>query len=69
MRKVVGLVTDGATVMASVLNGVIGLIAHDNDVVSKECVCGTFLIEQKSGCTWLESMNGQTEDEEVLYFQ
>jgi len=57
MRKVVGLGTDGANVMASDLNGVNGLISHDNPhVVFVHCVCHRLNLAVSQACAGIPDM-------------
>ena len=57
MRKVVGLGTDGANVMASDLNGVNGLISHDNPhVVFVHCVCHRLNLAESQACAGIPDM-------------
>ena len=57
MRKVVGLGTDGASVMASDLNGVNGLLTNDNPhLVFMHCVCHRLNLAVSQACAGITDM-------------
>ena len=57
MGKVVGLGTDGASVMASNLNGVNGLLTIDNPhLVFMHCVCHRLNLAVSQACTGIADM-------------
>ena len=57
MRKVVGLGTDGASVMASDLNGVNGLLTNDNPhLVFIHCVCHRLNLAVSQACAGIADM-------------
>ena len=57
MGKVVGLGTDGASMMASNLNGVIGLLTNDNPhLVFMKCVCHRLNLAVSQACAGITDM-------------